>query len=755
MRVRWGGFFVAVVAFAAALIGCNSTSTSVVTQQAPSVTTARVQTGPSPVAVSLPAISTGHSATLTIPVETSGSNAALQISLQAALPSGLPSPAAIARRPANVTGQLTPLVYLGITPTANVSFNSIPAFTFTLPPGQAVTMGASALLAMFDPTNTAKCWQPILGAGTINGNTVSFPSFPQQFTLSANVNYWFVLLTTTQSVTSGATCGGAPVVVATLAPAPIPSPTPIDSNHVALQFVIDPSSQAGPPCINPSNVNFYILTGGQYVKDPQGDLVALSSGGATAAPIPFYGQGITGGNVSQVIQLPNMSSARVYMVVNGTLGINPAGTAGYPQPWTLAPGQNLSTIFDWFEFTLPANGKPTPSIDINATQIQMIGLDYTIQLNGTQKGLSKSGLLNGFMNQVHQNSPGAPWANVMYAQWPTRVLGPNAVQYSPGGNCSLTGFLSPCNPPSGTPYGGQWLDASIFNAWTTWQAPQCMQITYNAQFGPNNMNPSVTPVFGQVDGNGNFNFYDPAVVTKCSQVATAPASAIVATLPSPFNVTTQTANNQLSGCGNTSTSWFTATSSVLLQSGPFSGPTPSWLHLHRRSGRKHPRDAALPSEHAGSAGSVSGPRAGDRECRLNRDQSRLGLEYDDRQQAAGVPGVQLRLHQFATVPQPVRCDVVEGRARRLHAVGQRAAIRSIHDSVRRHVRILVGSHRHRRAIADRNDQRELTGAEGRKEILAEDCLAVSLRDKATVVADEREHLGVGARDLRDREVGAP
>jgi hypothetical protein len=197
----------------------------------------------------------------------------------------------------------------------------------------------------------------------------------------------------------------------------------------------------------------------------------------------------------------------------------------------------------------------------------MIGLDYTIQLNGTQQGSQKSGLLPGFMNTVHGYSfpAGSPWSGVTFAQWPTRILGPNAVQYSPGGNPSLIGFVS-----SGV--AGEFLDPAIQTAWDNWKAPNCMKIVYNASL--NGFNPANTPVWGQVDSNENFVFYNPSVITSCAQIASNPSLASnnkVTTLPSPFNQSYWTSTNQMNAC-TTATSWLTATSSVLLQNGPFVAP---------------------------------------------------------------------------------------------------------------------------------------------------------------------------------------
>ena len=95
-----------------------------------------------------------------------------------------------------------------------------------------------------------------------------------------------------------------------------------------------------------------------------------------------------------------------------------------------------------------------------------------------------------------------------------------------------------------------------------------MKITYNANL--DDVNPNTTQSRGQVDSNENFIFYDPSVITSCAQIASNPTAAKVTTLPSLFNQSYWTVTDQ-SGC-NTGTSWFTATSAVLLQNGPFVAP---------------------------------------------------------------------------------------------------------------------------------------------------------------------------------------
>ena len=392
---RYPQFFWPMLAAVAIVItGCNSGTSG---PPVPS-SSANLMAGASPGSATLTDPS-GYGVSLTLPSTSDGSNGTIAASITTTLPTGIAAPASIrraGRRSArSIDATLTPLVYLVLTPGATVTFSSTPGFSFTLPSAIALAAGSSGWVAFYDPALSSTGWVTILGPGAVSGQKITFPATTGNLTLKGGTSYAFVLFTTGQQPTvSDSQCRS---LTPTSPPSPLPSPTPRSSNYVALQILIDKTAQAGRPCVNPNNVNIYIygtpLAGGSpvYVTDAQGDTASVPSSGVS--PIPFYASGSGTGNASQVIQVPNLNSARVYMSVNGALTVNPPNNL--PAPWSLAPGTAYTPIFDWFEYTLPGNGLPSPSIVVNSTQIQMIGLDYTIQLNGTQKGSQKSGLLAG------------------------------------------------------------------------------------------------------------------------------------------------------------------------------------------------------------------------------------------------------------------------------------------------------------------------------------------------------------------------
>ena len=197
----------------------------------------------------------------------------------------------------------------------------------------------------------------------------------------------------TCSLTIGDTNNQRITLPITVSAAAAASPTPIDANHVAFVVQIAPGSLTAAPNVSPSAVNIYI-TGQQtqtganatcssssflQVTDAQGDTAPLS----TVPAIPFYGGATTSGLTSQVIQLPALCSGRIYISVNGPLTIN---SSSGPAPWANVAG--FPTKFDVVEYTMPANALAAPSMDIDTTQENMIGLDLTMNMTGTQKGLA-------------------------------------------------------------------------------------------------------------------------------------------------------------------------------------------------------------------------------------------------------------------------------------------------------------------------------------------------------------------------------
>ena len=336
--------------------------------------------------------------------------------------------------------------------------------------------------------------------------------------------------------------------------APTAAPTAIDASHVAFVVQVDPGAVSAAPNVTPSAVNIYIVgsqavSGGkcpatvQYVSSASGTLTTLA-GTATAAPIPFYGNGTTSGNASQVIQLPALCSGRIYIATNGTLALT-AGTQ--PAPWASSGPNGSPTKFDIVEYTTAAGSQ---SIDVDTTQENMIGLDITAQLNGS-KGTQTIGLKAGAMSYIDglANNLPAPWAAPITNQWPTRLLSPLSLQYviNGTGNASLPGF----NP-------GTFLDGAILTEWQHYQSPNCMSLTVSTGTGDALAGQKIV---GQVDTAGTFNFYAPSVACG-AHLATNQAGNIVAQIPAVYNNVFYIQSSLLGG-------WYAATGAELLENGPF------------------------------------------------------------------------------------------------------------------------------------------------------------------------------------------
>jgi hypothetical protein len=339
------------------------------------------------------------------------------------------------------------------------------------------------------------------------------------------------------------------------------SPTPIDSNHVAFVVQIAPGAMSAAPNVTPSAVYMYVTgqqtttgatpTCGSWleVTDPSGDTAPFPTANATVAPIPFYGNGTTSGTTSQVIQLPPLCSGRIYISVNGPLAIT---SSSGPAPWAYGGSAGFPAKYDMVEYTMPANGHAAPSTDVDTSQENMIGLDLTLNLVGTQSGSQTTGVKAGFMTQVNQTAAsfGNAWSTVINSQWPTRLLSPLSVQYVIGstGSTSLPGF----NP-------GTFIDGAIQTAWNNYASPNCMNVTVSSATGDALAGKTV---IGQVDGSGNFDFYDPAVVTHCAVNLNASNSGnMVAQIPSLFN--------QNFWISNIAGGWSSASGSELMENGPF------------------------------------------------------------------------------------------------------------------------------------------------------------------------------------------
>jgi|GEM_PF-1280863 len=194
--------------------GGGATPAPVVTYP-PSITQS-ASLGSSPQTLTFPQISSGASGTVTVPATTAGSGQAT-ITVESSLPSGAPQPqSANVRRPKSLGANVTPLLYAVVTPNANLTFGSTPAFTFTFPTG---TLQGDVYVAFFDPTNAAAGWNAVAGPIAASGNTITLPSqtLAPPITLTANVAYIFAIVE-----------NGTPLPTPTpsASPTPLVTPTP-------------------------------------------------------------------------------------------------------------------------------------------------------------------------------------------------------------------------------------------------------------------------------------------------------------------------------------------------------------------------------------------------------------------------------------------------------------------------------------------------------------------------------------------------
>ena len=172
----------------------------------------------------------GQTASLTLPATASGTGS-VSAQLMATQPAGAPTLQSSKRLPRAIgTSQLTPLLFIALTPSVNLAFSSTPAFTFTFPAGFALASGTQAYIAFYDPTQPAASWQNFLGPGAVSGSsstgiTITFASVARTISFQANQTYIFVLFTT-GAVIAVPTPTPSPTATPTPTPSPTPTPTP-------------------------------------------------------------------------------------------------------------------------------------------------------------------------------------------------------------------------------------------------------------------------------------------------------------------------------------------------------------------------------------------------------------------------------------------------------------------------------------------------------------------------------------------------
>ena len=171
--------------------------------------------------LSLPTISSGVSVAIQVP-PANGTSGSVSGTLTSSQPAGVATPAAVKRMPAAInaaSGQVNPVAYVSITSATQQAFKTTPASTFTVP--ATITAPNNFWLAEFDSSNPGGGWTVVAGPVARSGNTITFASTSNAFTMTPNVTYTFVLFAP----------GGT---------YPTPSPTPV-ATATAIA--------AGTPCI--------------------------------------------------------------------------------------------------------------------------------------------------------------------------------------------------------------------------------------------------------------------------------------------------------------------------------------------------------------------------------------------------------------------------------------------------------------------------------------------------------------------------
>ena len=497
--------------FAVIAAGCAGvTSIAPGTPAGPS-SSVSIQSGSSSATATLPAISTGHSATVTIPVETSGSAGTLAATLQATLPSGVTAPQSIKRAPAAIGASLSPIVYLTLTSSATVTFNSTPAFTFSLPSNTMLAAGSSAWVAFYDPGQAATGWQTLLGPGSVNGRAISFAAATNTTILKAGVQYAFLLFTTAQTVAlaTPSPSGSCPTAAPSFFPMKVVNNTTI-SGPITVYV-------AG---LNPTNLTY-------NTQNPANYCYLTSATGAALAPLPANNVPIPGFTLppNGIINLPPIVSARVYFALGGQAlsylsngpslpapGPTPApsgaptptpppagGGPRNPSPWdgTLP---NVNVPFDFVEYSWPVNS----NFNIDVTQVDALGIPISFQLQsasvlGTTFGMQPNAVTKTIADFTTLSSPAGAtnWSGLVQkvGSYGFRIINPAH---------GVNGFSpSTCTANSSGPtFSATYFDNYVNAVWSTY-TKVFMPLYYAGQVPIS----GTTPLYGLVDANNIFQFY--------------------------------------------------------------------------------------------------------------------------------------------------------------------------------------------------------------------------------------------------------
>lgn len=419
----------------------------------------------------------GYTLSFTVPPVATGSTSTMSAVLQTLLPNGTTAPQFAKRgyaavRPLSTT--FSGMVYLVVSTTASVGFDSAPSFVYTLPAGTTVPSGSNTYLLFWDPYRSGSTgWITLLGPGQVSGQTVTFPSVQTGVQFDADTPYDFALAMTTQVVP---TATPAPTPTPTANPSASPAATPLycagistpvpngnsnpqkvyftDNSGTGAQVVLYVVSGAPPsPPAGQADQTQYLATNGQMTN---------FTAGATAPPLPLACfPGSTGGS-GLTFELPPptypLQSGNLYIALaDGTP--NPSGTPPNPITFeggvtptpspgaTAAPGEGVgnsaptldhaasgyvSVPWDEIEYTLPYGQTDT-------TQVDKVGLPLEVWqgASGQHIGFAE-GQLAGLLGAV---SADPVYRNLAVSTTLTTTLGTRSV---------LARILAPKN---GDPWG--------------------------------------------------------------------------------------------------------------------------------------------------------------------------------------------------------------------------------------------------------------------------------------------------------------
>jgi hypothetical protein len=225
-------------------------------------------------------------------------NTQLALTLQNTAPGGVPQLLDTLRRPEVRTRYAAPanvsvVSYLSLLFTQNVSLNSAPAFSFTLPAGDALP-NTAYYLAFYDPGRPSLGWQlGFEGPGTLSGSIVTF-SGTQPVAFQAYAAYWFGLYAVSQS-----------------APAPTPAPSVSPSSAPTVQPSSLPTGLATP---TPSPAPDLSLSATQI------NLLATNATATLAASDPNYTGSLSATSSNPNVATVSQSSPGVFTITAIAVG---------------------------------------------------------------------------------------------------------------------------------------------------------------------------------------------------------------------------------------------------------------------------------------------------------------------------------------------------------------------------------------------------------------------------------------------------